>query len=132
MPLKIQHTEIILYVKNQKESTFFYSQLLKKEPELNVPGMTEFILSNQCKLGLMPNESISKIISPTLPNPALAIGIPRCELYFLVDDFEKVYEDCKTNGFQIISPPEFRSWGDTAFYISDLDAHIIAIAKKGK
>lgn len=130
--MEVRHTEIILYVKSQAESTAFYSKLLLKEPELNVPGMTEFVLSDHCKLGLMPNEGIAKIITPTLPHPDLGNGLPRCELYFLVDNLEKVFENCKTNDFRIVSLPEYRNWGDTAFYISDIDGHVIAFARKGK
>lgn len=132
MVLQIQHTEVILYVKNQEESTLFYSKLLQKEPDLNVPGMTEFILSDYCKLGLMPNDGIAKIITPNLPNPNLGNGIPRCELYFIVENIEEVFQRIIDNGFKIISSLEYRNWGDTAFYISDIDGHVIAFAKKGK
>ena len=67
MSLKIKHTEIILYVKDQQKSTNFYQTVFRKKPDLNVPGMTEFILNDFCKLGLMSNDGIAKIITPTLP-----------------------------------------------------------------
>jgi predicted enzyme related to lactoylglutathione lyase len=129
---QIHHTEIILYVKDHQKSTQFYEQLFRKTADLNVPGMTEFILNDFCKLGLMPNDGIAKIITPTLPHPNLGNGIPRCELYFLVDNLQEEYQNIKEFGAKIISEIEERNWGDTAFYFSDLDGHVIAFAEKTK
>ena len=77
--------EFILYVKDQVRSRGFYRTLLGMEPVLDVPGMTEFDLGG-CKLGLMPENGIARIITPALPNPKTGSGIPRCELYLLVVD----------------------------------------------
>jgi len=54
--------EIILYVQNQFLSSEFYQKIFRKKPDLEVPGMTEFIISKNCKIGLMPNSSISKLL----------------------------------------------------------------------
>jgi len=132
MTLKIQHTEIILYVNDQQKSTQFYELLFRKSADLNVPGMTEFIINNHCKLGLMPNEGIAKIITPALPHPNLGNGIPRCELYFIVENLQEEYENVKKLNSTIISEIEPRNWGDTAFYFADLDGHVIAFAEKMK
>jgi len=132
MSLKIQHTEIILYVKDQQKSTEFYQNIFGKEPDLKVPGMTEFILNNFCKIGLMPNDGIAKIITPDLPHPNSGNGIPRCELYFIVENLQEEYENIKNLGVKIISKIEPRNWGDNAFYFSDLDGHVIAFAEKIK
>jgi catechol 2,3-dioxygenase-like lactoylglutathione lyase family enzyme len=129
---QIKHTEIILYVKDQQKSTDFYQKVLRKQADLNAPGMTEFIINNFCKLGLMPNDGIAKIITPTLPNPNLGNGIPRCELYFIVENLQKEYQNIKNLDAEIISEIEARNWGDTAFYFSDLDGHVIAFAEKIK
>ncbi len=128
----IPHIEIILYVKDQQKSTQFYEQLFRTSADLNVPGMTEFILNDFCKLGLMPNDGIAKIITPALPHPNLGDGIPRCELYFLVNDVQEEYENLKKLEVKIISEIEPRNWGDTAFYFADLDGHVIAFAEKMK
>jgi len=130
--LQIKHTEIILYVKDQQKSTDFYQKILRKQADLNVPGMTEFIINDFCKLGLMPNDGIAKIITPTLPNPNLGNGIPRCELYFIVENLQEEYQDIKNLDIKIISEIEERNWNDTAFYFSDLDGHVIAFAEKTK
>lgn len=90
---QIKHTEIILYVKDQQKSTDFYQKVLRKHADLNVPGMTEFIVNDFCKLGLMPNDGIAKIITPTLPHPDLGNRIPRCELYFIVDNLQEEYQN---------------------------------------
>lgn len=123
-------SETILYVQNQQKSAAFYTGLFRTAPSLNVPGMTEFTLSENCKLGLMPNAGISKIITPKTPHPDLGNGIPRCELYFYVKDLELEFENALRCGAVLISAIEVRSWGDKACYFSDPDGHIIAFATK--
>jgi predicted enzyme related to lactoylglutathione lyase len=122
--------EFILYVSNQEKSTAFYQTILGIKPSLNVPGMTEFQLNTYCKLGLMPNEGIAKIITPNLPHPTTGNGIPRCELYLSETDLENKLSICKKAGAKLISSIEPRNWGDTVFYISDFDGHVIAFASK--
>lgn len=84
--MHIQFIHTILYVADQQLSTDFYTKLLRKNPELNVPGMTEFLLAENVKLGLMPNNGIAKILADKTPHPDLGNGIPRCELYFYAQD----------------------------------------------
>ncbi len=122
--------EFILYVSNQEKSTAFYQTILGIKPSLNVPGMTEFQLNPYCKLGLMPNDGIAKIITPNLPHPTTGNGIPRCELYLPENDLENKLFICKKAGAKLISSIEPRNWGDTVFYISDFDGHVIAFASK--
>ncbi|MBX7224468.1 MAG: VOC family protein [Chitinophagales bacterium] len=128
----IQHVEIILYVVNQQQSTRFYTDLLRLQPSLNVPGMTEFILSSNCKLGLMPNNGIAKILQDKTPHPDDGNGIPRCELYLLVDQLEAFYEQALAAGAVLVSEMEDRNWGDRTCYFMDPDGHIIAFAEKIK
>ncbi len=47
----IQEIEFILYVADQKKSKDFYSLVLNIAPSLDVEGMTEFNISQNCKLG---------------------------------------------------------------------------------
>ncbi len=122
--------EFILYVKNQQKSTDFYCKILDATPSLNVPGMTEFKLSENFKLGLMPEDGIAKIIAKNAPNPALGNGIPRCELYLKVDAIDAYFSRAVESGAKIIDAIAPRDWGDTVGYLSDLDGHIIAFASK--
>ena len=122
--------EFILYVADQKRSKEFYEQLLQIKPSLDVPGMTEFFLSENVKLGLMPEDGISKIISDRLPHPSTATGVPRCELYLKVKNAEQYLKRGLELGGEEISKFQIRDWGDSVGYISDLDAHIIAFAEK--
>lgn len=126
-PFKIVH--IILYVQHQGESTAFYQELLQIEPVLNVPGMTEFVLSENLKLGLMPNAGIAKILQEQTPHPAEAQGIPRCELYLKVDNVQQAFEQAIKAGAKLISPIEDRNWGDKVCYFADPDGHIVAFAE---
>ncbi len=123
-------TEFILYVKDQRASALFYAELLNIKPVLDVPGMTEFQLNANCKLGLMPEEGIAKIIMPALPHPDKANGIPRCELYLMVEDISVYYERIKKLNAKIVNEIAGRDWGDTVFYAADADGHVIAFAEK--
>lgn len=122
--------EFILYVKNQQKSTEFYTKTLGITPSLNVPGMTEFKLSENCKLGLMPEDGIAKTIAKNAPNPALGNGIPRCELYLKVDAIEVYFSRAIQSGAKIIDGIAPRDWGDTVGYLIDSDGHVIAFASK--
>src|SRR5690606_36875563 len=126
----IQFIHTILYVNDQQLSTEFYTKLFRQNPELNVPGMTEFRLANNFKLGLMPNKGIAKILADKTPHPDKANRIPPCELYLYVENNELENINAIDTGAQLISDSEERTWGDTACYFSDPDGHIIAFAEE--
>ena len=128
--LKIKHIETILYVADQERSREFYEMLLGKAPDLNVPGMTEFAIADNCKLGLMPNSGIARILGDAMPHPDKGNGIPRCELYLLVDDIQSAYDNALRCGAKLISPIIARDWGDNACYFADPDGHVVAFAEK--
>ncbi|QFG52800.1 VOC family protein [Chryseobacterium sp.] len=127
-----QKVHSILYVTDQATSRDFYRQILGLEPVLDVPGMTEFQLSDFFTLGLMPNSSINKILHGKTPDPASGTGIPRCELYLYLDDIEAEFQKAVNLNAEIVSAPSDRDWGDRACYLADPDGHIIAFAKKLK
>lgn len=129
---QIKLIETILYVNDQETSCKFYQNIFRKNPDLNVPGMTEFNLSNDCKIGLMPNKGIAKILADKIPHPDSGNGIPRCELYLYVDDIQIEFENATKSGAKLISPIIVRDWGDKVCYFSDPDGHIIAFAEKIK
>ncbi|NVO19645.1 MAG: lactoylglutathione lyase [Bacteroidetes bacterium] len=122
--------EIILYVKDQARSRDFYCESLSLEPSMDVPGMTEFDLNDNCKLGLMPVSSISKILGDKLPHPSSGDGIPRCELYLEVEDVILAFERAMKTGAVIVSPVSNRDWDYKVGYLCDPDGHVIAFAQK--
>ena len=126
----ILSSEFILYVDNQEASSRFYELLLRTKPSLEVTGMTEFTLSENLKIGLMPNNGIAKILADSTPHPKTGNGIPRCELYFHVENIHFEFENAIKNGAKIISEIEDRNWGDRVCYLADPDGHIIAFAEK--
>jgi len=126
----IQLIEIILYVNDQKASVEFYTKLFRQNPDLNVLGMTEFKLAENCKLGLMPNNGIAKILLDKTPQPNQGNGIPRCELYFYVENVKLEFENAIKIGAKLISEIKQRDWGDKVCYFADIDGHIIAFAEK--
>lgn len=126
----LHHIQTILYVNDQQASAAFYERLFRKAPDLNVPGMTEFVLAPNVKLGLMPNKGIAKLLGDALPHPDTGNGIPRCELYFLIEDLKAVFENAVAIGAKVISPILDRDWGDRACYFADPDGHVIAFAER--
>jgi predicted enzyme related to lactoylglutathione lyase len=123
-------TEFILYVADQERSKLFYSSGLGLTPSLDVPGMTEFELGTHCKLGLMPEKNINKILSGKTADPSGGNGIPRCELYLKYQKLEPVYLQFVKAGAKLISEPLPRDWGDTVAYLADPDGHIVALAQR--
>jgi catechol 2,3-dioxygenase-like lactoylglutathione lyase family enzyme len=82
----VQRAHFILYVRDQQVSTRFYAHVLALEPRLNVPGMTEFMLPGNSILGLMHEAAVGRLLGSVLPDPGVARGTPRAEIYLVVDD----------------------------------------------
>jgi len=120
----------ILYVNDQEKSTAFYSKVLGRSPKLLVPGMTEFELCDGSLLGLMPTEGIKRLLRENLPDPDLARGIPRAELYLIVDDAASYHRRALEAGARELSGLSQRTWGDITAYSLDPDGHVIAFAEK--
>lgn len=127
---KNENIMIILYVKNQEKSKSFYEKLFGFKPTLDVSGMTEFYLTNNVILGLMPEDGIVRILENKIQNPKEAKGVPRSEIYLFVDDTDEYYSRAINAGGTGISKTELRNWGDYVAYCSDIDGHILAFAKK--
>ncbi len=125
----MMEVEIIIYVKDRQKSRWFYENLLDISPVLDVPGMTEFKLNNTIKLGIMPEDGIAKIITPSLPHPREGSGIPRCELYLKVHNPVRYISKAIALGGKEISTFQDRDWGDKVGYVTDLDGHILAFAE---
>jgi lactoylglutathione lyase len=137
--MKLTATEFILYVADQPRSAAFYRTLLGKEPSLDVPGMTEFELGTagsssrdpaevRVKLGLMPEQGIARIISGPMPHPSTGAGVPRCELYLLVDDLDSAVQQAARAGAVEVQAAADRDWGHRVAYFADPDGHVIALA----
>ena len=78
----------------------------------------------------MPCDGIAKILDDKTPSPHSGHGIPRCELYFYVEDIQFEYDNAVKSNAQLISPITDRDWGDRVCYFADPDGHIIAFAEK--
>ena len=128
--MTLSSVEIILYVADQNSSRDFYASVLQRSPSLDVPGMTEFLLAPNVKLGLMPETGIVKIMQNKTPHPSSGNGIPRCELYLQTDDPARGVALAIQAGATEISPVQDRDWGDKVGYVSDLDGHVLAFAKR--
>lgn len=121
---------IILYVRDQGAATAFWQAVLDRRPALDVPGMTEYSLGAQVVLGLMPVTGIRSLLGPSLPDPAGAQGIPRAEVYLVVDDAAAYHARALAAGAIELSALAQRSWGDSAAYSLDPDGHVVAFATR--
>jgi catechol 2,3-dioxygenase-like lactoylglutathione lyase family enzyme len=124
-----QTVQFVLYVADQKRSSDFYEKLLGYEPVTSAHGMTEFLMNEGCLLGLMHEEGIAKILSDKTKHPAQGNGIPRCEIYLLVDDPAAVHSLAVQLGAKNVSDVAPRDWGHNAGYVQDFDGHIVAFAR---
>ncbi|MFA6317028.1 MAG: VOC family protein [Elusimicrobiota bacterium] len=120
----------ILYVSDQKASAAFYAKVLGTQPELDVPGMTEFRLNDGAILGLMPAKGIKRLLGDRLPDPEKGAGIPRAELYLVVSNPGDFHQRALAAGAMELSPLQARNWGDSAAYSLDPDGHVIAFARR--
>lgn len=130
IPMNKKSPIFILYVASQEKSKGFYRSVLQKDPRLDVPGMTEFQLTDHAVLGLMPENGIAKILAEHTPHPSTGNGIPRNEIYLYVDDPENHFERAIKAGGKAISEFKARDWGDSVAYCADPDGHILAFSVK--
>jgi catechol 2,3-dioxygenase-like lactoylglutathione lyase family enzyme len=122
-------SHFILYVADQQRSARFYAAVLGLAPRLDVPGMTEFELPGGGVLGLMPERSIKALLGDALTDPAKARGVPRAELYLVVDDPDACHARAIAHGATELSPMRARSWGHDAAYSQCPDGHVLAFAR---
>jgi uncharacterized protein len=90
--------------------------------------MTEFELPGGAVLGLMPVAGIRRLLGRAIPDPDAAAGIPRSELYLVVDDASVYHQRALAAGARELSPVEHRDWGHVAGYTLDPDGHVLAFA----
>jgi catechol 2,3-dioxygenase-like lactoylglutathione lyase family enzyme len=119
----IHSAEPILFVQDPGRSRDFYRQVLACEPCLDVPGMVEFPLSGESRLGLMARAGATRLLSLEVGH-----GAPAGELYLYVDDPEAYLDRAVKAGGRIVSALSPRDWGDRAGYFFDPDGHLLAFA----
>ena len=120
----------IFYVADQERTYNFYRNTLQLEPSLHVPGMTEFTLEDGSKMGFMPEQGINRLFDGNAPDVSHANGIPRAEIYLIVEDARACLSRALNEGAKQILPFRDMSWGDKAAYCLDPDGHVIAFAHR--
>lgn len=126
----IERAHLILYVADQARATAFYRAVLEATPTLDVPGMTEFALTDGAVLGLMPEAGIRRLLGGALRDPALARGVPRAEVYLVVDDPAAAFARAIAAGARELSALAPRDWGHDVAYAEDPDGHVLALARE--
>jgi len=127
--MSLSRVHFILYVHDQAASAAFFKSVLAIDPTLDVPGMTEFELSEQVTLGLMPEAGVVRLLG-SAHDPARARGAPRAELYLVVQDPAAHHARALAAGAKEVSPLTSRDWGHDAAYSLDLDGHVLAFARE--
>lgn len=115
----------ILYVADQRKATSFYSTVLDMKPTLDVPGMTEYELSNDAVLGLMPAAGAERLLGSKVSEASGA----RVELYLIVDSPSDYHARAIGSGARELSPLSARDWGHRAAYSIDPDGNVLAFAE---
>jgi uncharacterized glyoxalase superfamily protein PhnB len=92
--------------------------------------MTEFALPGGAILGLMPEIGIRRLLGDRIPDPAGARGVPRAEVYLVVEDPASFHERALRSGAVELSPLMPRNWGHLAAYVLDPDGHVLAFARE--
>lgn len=73
--------------------------------------MTEFPVGGTAILGLMPEEGIVRLLGSSIMHPSSAHGIPRCELYLVVEKAAEFHKRAIAAGARELSPLALRDWG---------------------
>jgi len=128
--MDISHIEKIIFVADLTSCRDFYMSLFQIEPVTDVPGMVEFELAPNVKLGLMPLEGISRIVGLDTIKPHLKDIPPRSELYLMVDDLNEMFSRALSCGASLLSPVKERNWGHSVGYVADIEGNILAFAKQ--
>lgn len=92
--------------------------------------MTEVTLRDGAVLGLMPSAGIKRLLGNAIADPESAVGIPRAELYLLVDDARHCHQRALAAGAVELSAVVTRDWGHDVGYLCDLDGHLLAFASE--
>lgn len=91
--------------------------------------MTEFEIGGAV-LGLMPEAGIKRLLGDGLPDPGRARGVPRAEIYLVVDDPAAYHARALAAGARELSPLTLRDWGHDVAYSLDRDGHVLAFARE--
>ncbi len=120
---------LILYVRDQSTSAAFYTTVLESTPIIDVPGITEFEISSSTVLAVMPEAGVRKLLGKALPDPAAAAGVPRAEVYLMVDDPASHHARAIAAGARELRPLAPADWGHDVAYSLDPDGHVLAFAR---
>ncbi|NNC95002.1 MAG: VOC family protein [Chitinophagales bacterium] len=124
----LKDAQFVIYVKDISKSRKFYSELFGSEPSIDKPNYVEIPINNHFKLGIVSEESIVRVLGTKVPHPMIANGIPRNEIYLIVDHPEVLFEKAIKGGAEEISRLSRRSWGHLVAYAMDFDGNVLAFA----
>lgn len=91
--------------------------------------MTEFNLSENTILGLMPSSGVKKILENKTVVYDSSEKIAKAELYIVVDKIQDYYDRAITLKTILLSEIKERDWGQKVVYFLDPDNYVIAIAE---
>jgi uncharacterized glyoxalase superfamily protein PhnB len=113
---RIVDSRCVLAVRNLKESTRFYTEVLgfRRDP-IAAEGWSFLTRDNfKLRLGECPDEK-----------PAGELGDRSYFVYLTVEGLDQLYQELSARGAQVISAPENQPWGMREFSIRTPDGHRI-------
>ena len=72
---------------------------------------------------------IARIITPALPHPGEGTGLPRCELYLLLEALGPAIERAHLASATVVAAAKDHDWGHRVAYFADPDGHVLALAE---
>jgi uncharacterized protein len=124
--VQVLRSHLIVYVRDPEAAARFWRAVLACDPDLEVPGMTEFVLGPDLVLGLMPEAGILRLLPGCAP---LAGPGARTELYLVVDDPAAAAARALAAGARELSPLSPRDWGHDVVYVEAPDGVVLALAR---
>jgi hypothetical protein len=121
----ITTAQLILYVQDERERATVYPGALAPAPSFHAPGMTEFQLTEDWVLGLMPVAAVRRLLDERLPNPSRAAAVPRARLHLPGDGPATHQHRAVAAGAVELSGLHERNWGDMGACPLDLDGHLV-------
>ncbi len=124
----VKNSMTVFYVKDQETAKLFYEYVLSAPPVLHVPGMTEFKLTEDSSLGLMPLAGIKKLLGSQHFTKDKTLSASS-ELYLRVTDCQDYLSRSIEAGATLVSQVQTRDWGDQVGYCITPDKHVLAFAE---
>ena len=120
-------THFIHYVRDQEASLEFFQSVWGHQPTLDVPGMTEFTVTEKTVIGLMPKRDVVRLLD--LDIAEVSRSSIRGEIYSVVLSPGSYHQRVLAAGAKELSALAPRSWGDQMAVWNPTDMSLPLLAR---